>query len=127
MQSAARRRYIVQLGAWLILALALLPNISYMGHWPEMASAAPHTELPIQPLEPGALDRPLNDINEHAMHCHLGPAHCGGGEGMVGTPFVGDDTGVLVLTVQETEVDHSPSIAAINGHPQSLLQPPRVV
>lgn len=112
MQSAAKRDKIIRLGAWLILVLALMPSISYMGHWPEMAGTA-HAH--------GAADFEA----AHATHCHVGHAHCGGGESMIRTPFVGDDKDGLVLPGHESKIDTVRLLAALAGHATPILQPPR--
>ena len=125
MQSAARRDHIVRLGAWLILAFVLLPNISYMGHWPEMAGTAEgHHDDSAGLVDPGALD---SETEDHAAHCHVGPARCGGGESMIGTPFVGEDTGGLPLAWHESKVDAHCIVSAKTGHASRVLQPPKSV
>ena len=78
-----------------MLLAALLPNVSYMGHWP-IAGADVHLEAGVDPA---------SVIAEHEAHCHIGPANCGGGESMVGTPFAGEDNGVLSLPGSEMKFD----------------------
>lgn len=121
MQSDAKRAPVVRLGAWLVLALALVPNISYMGHWTDMAGAShDHTASNTQ-----AVDHSASDSQAHASHCHVGPAHCGGGESMIGTPFVGDDTEALVLPGLERKMDTERMRASLSGHATPILQPPQ--
>ncbi|MEO8456856.1 MAG: hypothetical protein ABI559_03485 [Chloroflexota bacterium] len=125
MRTAANRAYIVRLGSWLVLALALLPNISYMGHWPEITGTGSdhHADAAISTLaDPGELDA---ETEAHAAHCHIGPAHCGGGESMVGTPFIGDDTGGLALPGHEAVIDNRQPITPLPGHAPPILQPPK--
>ena len=94
-----------------------------MGHWPEMAgSVEGHHAKPAMLLDPGALD---SETEEHAAHCHVGSAHCGGGESMIGTPFVGEHTGGLALPGHESEIDTESIPTAVNGHVIPILQPPR--
>ena len=120
MQTPARRARIVRLGAWLVLVLALLPNVSYMGHWPEMAgNTDDHHDDGL------ASDATDEAADEHAAHCHIGPAHCGGGESMIGTPFVGDDTQGLILPGHENKIDTAQVLAAPNGYGTPILQPPQ--
>lgn len=121
MKSAAKRDQMIRLGAWLILVLVLMPNISYMGHWPEMAGTAHDHDYSAEPIDPGA----AGSVAEHAAHCHAGPAHCGGGESMIGTPFVGDDTEGLALPGHESKIDTRRLLAALSGHATLVLQPPR--
>lgn len=120
MQSAAKRDHIIRLGAWLILVLALMPNISYMGHWTEMASASHDHQA--NTSEHADDD---TDTEAHAAHCHVGPAHCGGGESMIGTPFVGDDTHGLALLGHESKIDNERILLGLSGHGTPVLQPPR--
>lgn len=120
MQSPAKRARIVRLGAWLVLVLALMPNISYMGHWPEMAGTADdHHDDAVLP------DAPDTVAEEHAAHCHIGPAHCGGGESMIGTPFVGEDTDGLILAGHENKIATERVLAAPSGYATPILQPPQ--
>lgn len=102
MQSAAKRDHIIRLGA--------------------AGAAEGHHDQPTMPVDPGALG---SETEEHAAHCHVGPAHCGGGESMIGTPFVGDDNGGLALSGHESEIDTESMLAAVNGHAKPILQPPR--
>lgn len=122
MQSAAKRDHIVRLGSWLILVLALMPNISYMGHWTEMAGAAHHHDDTAAPIDPGAAD---SEIEAHAAHCHVGPAHCGGGESMIGTPFAGEGDEGLILPGHESKIDTGLTLLPLSGHATPILQPPR--
>lgn len=121
MQSAAKRHHIVRLGSWLILVLALMPNISYMGHWPDMAGTANHHDEAAA-ADPNAAE---SELEAHAAHCHVGPAHCGGGESMIGTPFVGETGGGMALPGQETNIDNALTLLAPSGHPTQVLRPPQ--
>jgi hypothetical protein len=112
----ARRQWLVRLGAWFVLVAALLPNVSYMGHWP-IAGADVHLEAGVDPS---------SVIAEHEAHCHIGPANCGGGESMVGTPFAGEDNGVLSLPGSEMKFDAGHDYHRQDGHAARILQPPRL-
>lgn len=121
MQSTAKRNHIVRLGAWLILVLALMPNISYMGHWTEMAGAAHAPDHHAETADHAAGP----DAEQHAAHCHAGPSRCGGGESMIGTPFVGEDTEGLALPGREIKIDTERMLIPLSGHATPILQPPR--
>jgi hypothetical protein len=122
MQNASKLDHYIRVGAWLILALALLPNISYMGHWTKMAGATHDHADTSESAEHSADD---SATAAHAAHCHVGPANCGGGESMIGTPFVGEDTEGLALSGHEFEIDTERMLIALSGHATPLLQPPR--
>jgi hypothetical protein len=111
----AKRERLVRLGAWFVLLAALLPNVSYMGHWP-IAGADVHLEAGVDPS---------SVIAEHEAHCHIGPANCGGGESMVGTPFAGEENGVLSLPGSETKFDGGHEQRPLEGYAARILQPPR--
>jgi hypothetical protein len=100
-----------------VLLAALLPNVSYMGHWP-ISGAGAH-------VDPGV--DPASVIEEHEAHCHIGPATCGGGESMVGTPFAGEENGVLSLPGSEMKFDAGHDYRPQDGHPSPILQPPRAI
>lgn len=99
-----------------MLLAALLPNVSYMGHWP-IAGADIH-------LEAGVDLAPV--IAKHEDHCHVGPANCGGGESMVGSPFAGEDNGVLSLPGSEMKFDAGHEQRPLASHAARILQPPRL-
>ena len=50
----------------LLLVLAFLPSLLYVGHWSELVNYAMG--------HPGVEE--VTDIEEHAGHCHIGPATC---------------------------------------------------
>ncbi len=58
-----RRSDFLRAGAVLILLLAVLPNLLYLGHRPLFGDHPIHTEA---------------QAREHAAHCHLGPSTCSG-------------------------------------------------
>ena len=115
MFSQARRERTIRIGSWLILALALLPAITYMGHWP-----AGSAELPADMDDTSA-------VVEHDAHCHGGVSHCAGGEAMVGSSWVGDESDLLVLVAPSMKVDTGEQTTAIEGEPAVILRPPRAV
>ncbi len=110
----SRRERLIAFGAWFVLLAALLPNVTYMGHWPI-----------------GGLDVHLDSgdaaatLAEHEQHCHVGPAHCGGGESMVGTPFAGDESGALSLPGSEIKFDAVYDQRPRDGFAARILQPPQ--
>ncbi len=111
----ARRERLIAFGAWFVLLAALLPNVTYMGHWP-IGGLDVHFD---EGSDPAAA------LAEHEDHCHVGPAHCGGGESMVGTPFAGEDSGALSLPGSEMKFDALHDQRPQDGFAARILQPPR--
>jgi hypothetical protein len=54
----ARRERLVRFGSWFVLLAALLPNDSYMGHWP-IAGAGVHLDPGVDPASVIAETRPI--------------------------------------------------------------------
>jgi hypothetical protein len=111
----ARRERLIAFGAWFVLLAALLPNVTYLGHWP-IGGLDVH-------FDDGA--DPAATLAEHEDHCHVGPAHCGGGESMVGTPFAGEDSGALSFPGSEMKFDAGHDQRPQDGFAARILQPPR--
>jgi hypothetical protein len=109
----ARRERMLRIGSWLILAFALLPAVTYMGHW--SGAALSHEESH------------SSSVAEHEAHCHGGVSKCAGGEAMVGTVWAGEDSGLLSLTSPDLKIDTHERAAAADGEPSRILQPPRAV
>ena len=113
------RKRLLRVGAWFLLAFAIAPNVFYLGHWqsPEQAQAARvHTQQ-------GANVEP--ETGGHVEHCHTGPAKCGGGESMVGSLWVGEDAGLLVLDASVHEAPVATGFFSIEPAATPILQPPR--
>lgn len=113
--TAARRERIIRVGSWLILVLALMPAITYMGHWP-IAGLHVHAE---ESADPAAA------LAEHADHCHVGVSHCAGGEAMVGSSWVGDEPDLLSLGAPNVKIEGEMRIAPREGASVRILQPPQ--
>ncbi len=100
-----------------ILLGAVLPNVAYVGH----AQPAPsHNHATRQPNAPQD-----SSGEEHALHCHTGPAGCTGGQSMVSAIWVGEDSG-LIAPVSETRTALDSSQPTIPEAPVfPILEPPR--
>jgi len=101
----------------LILLVAVLPNVLYVGHGP-LSLGHDHTE---QDAHGGVADG-----GEHAEHCHVGPTRCGGSQSMVGTWWAGEDAGLLTLDGPARAIPSPSQQPAAEPLPVRLLQPPRV-
>jgi len=71
----------VQAPAWLLL-LAILPTLTFLGHWPGLSVGIPGTDLFLgvpgqaQAHDEGTSESPGHDADGHAQHCHSGVATC---------------------------------------------------
>ncbi len=77
----SHRRRQVRLGAVLVLLLAVLPNVMYIGHRGEGRENHVHTRA---------------EAAEHANHCHGGPSQCGGGPSLVNAWMIGGEGWSLI-------------------------------
>jgi len=114
-----RRSGLVSTMAVFILLGAVLPNVAYFGH----AQPAPsHDHASHQPNAP---QNPAGE--EHALHCHAGPAGCAGAQSMVGAIWVGEDSGLIDQGSEtRTTLDSSqPTTPEAPVFP--ILEPPRAV
>jgi hypothetical protein len=122
MLSARKRERIVRWGAWFVLLAALLPNISYMGHWP-ITSADGSDEHAHGVERPAGHD---SESDAHVAHCHAGPKSCGGGESTVGTPVIGEnDEDAAAIPGTEDGIDRSLRHVRADGYPVVDPRPPR--
>jgi hypothetical protein len=74
--SARRRRLAIKLGSVMVLLLAVMPQVLYLGH---PISEAPATE---QTTAGAAHEHHDQAAAEHAGHCHVGPKGCAGADGV---------------------------------------------
>ena len=109
---------VIRTASLLILLVAVLPNVLYVGHGP-LSVGHDHAE---QDAHGGA----VGVGGEHAEHCHVGPSRCGGSQSMVGTWWAGEDSGLLSLDGLVRAVPHSDSLRAIDALPVRILQPPKM-
>jgi len=74
--SARCRRCLVRLGSVLVLLLAVMPQVLYLGH-PLRADDAP------APSTATGHEHRDRVVAEHANHCHVGPKGCAAADGVV--------------------------------------------
>ena len=100
-----------------ILLGAVLPNVGYLGHT-QITSSHNHVAH--------KSNTPQDSIGEeHALHCHAGPAGCAGAQSMVSAIWVGEDAG-LITPVNETRTTPDSSQPTTPEAPVfRLLKPPR--
>lgn len=112
-----RRSGLVSAMAVFILLGAVFPNVSYLGH---TQAPPPHNHATHQP------NAPQNSSGEeHALHCHTGPAGCAGAQAMIGAIWVGEDSG-LITPAGETRTTPDSSQPTIPEAPVfPILEPPR--
>lgn len=86
--SAGRQRWATRAGCVLVLLLAVMPQVLYLGH--PLAAAEP----PAQAHQTGHEHHDMAAA-EHANHCHVGPKSCAGGNGVVSAAPLTDVISVL--------------------------------
>ncbi len=110
--TSARRRTSSRAAAALILLLAVTANVSYLGHWGSDGGGHTHIHSQAQ-------------AEEHAAHCHLGPAKCSGQQSLVGTFWVGDPPPLLSLESALRRIDLTEAGPALDPPAARLSHPPR--
>jgi hypothetical protein len=100
---------IVRLGAAFIMVGAMLPNVTFLGHWPADQT---HSHVTGQA-----------DAQSHADHCHDGPSSCGP-HALVGTWWVGDGE-TISLDSAPRLVAGSEDETAAEVFPSRVLRPPQ--
>lgn len=86
-----RRERLIQAGSRVILAFAILPSVTFVGHGP-MGAVRGH---PQQGQAPSEVSQDGDADGDHAEHCHEGLSKCGTGtQSFVGAGLVGDDADV---------------------------------
>src|SRR5262245_2854334 len=77
--SARRRRWATRLGSVIVLLLAVLPQVLYLGNPATGNATSAQTSA-------GHHSHSDETAAEHANHCHIGPKSCAGAEGAVVAP-----------------------------------------
>ncbi len=112
-----RRGGLVSAMAVFILLGAVLPNVGYLGHAQTTPSHNHATQQSTTPQNSSG--------EEHALHCHAGPAGCAGAQSMVGAIWVGEDSG-LIPPASETRTTPDSSQPTTPEAPVfRILKPPR--
>jgi hypothetical protein len=76
--SARRRRLAIQVGSVMVLLLAVLPQVLYLGH--PLKSGVSNSEARALPAGHQHHD---DAAAQHAGHCHVGPKGCAAADGAV--------------------------------------------
>jgi hypothetical protein len=74
--SPRRRRLVIKLGSVLVLLLAVMPQVLYLGH------PARETDGPTRAAATTGHEHHEQAAAEHAGHCHVGPKGCAGADGV---------------------------------------------
>lgn len=106
-----RSRRLVRIAAALVLALAVLPNALYVGHWPFL---------------PGyARSGTAAEAHEHAGHCHEGPGKCSEAPGNGAFVPIMDAIALLLLAGGVTALLEAPFLRCLSPLAFPLEKPPR--
>ena len=78
--SARRRRWAIRIGSVIVLLLAVLPQVLYLGN--------PAADSNSSSAQTASSHQAHQDETaaQHANHCHIGPKSCAGAEGAVVAP-----------------------------------------
>jgi hypothetical protein len=87
-----RRRCLIRCGAIVVLLVALLPSIAYLGHWPLGPSDDHHFHTPAE-------------AEAHATHCHTTASQCTGEAATTGTFWFGDDASPIPADGQLRQIE----------------------
>lgn len=116
----------VRFAALVILFGAILPQILYVGHWavPGVTGVGAQVALVHTHEELGA-DHHEASGAEHDMHCHAGPAKCGGPQAMVASVWIGEDAGLLALDDAPRALYSETVTLTVEPLVSRILQPPQ--
>jgi hypothetical protein len=86
--SARRRRWAIKLGSLLVLLLAVMPQVLYLGHHIREADMTGQT---------AATGHENHDrvATEHANHCHVGPKGCAAADGVAHAALLSNGVSIL--------------------------------
>jgi hypothetical protein len=87
--SAGRRRLAIKLGSVLVLLLAIMPQVLYLGHPVREADRATQTTATT------SHEHHDQAAAEHAGHCHVGPKGCAGGDGATHVALLSSLTSIV--------------------------------
>ena len=100
-----------------ILLGAVVPNVLYLGHTDAPVAHSHARQLPGLPQAPAG--------EEHALHCHSGPAGCAGAQAMVGSVWAGEDHGLLAPAAETQRLPADNQITTLEAPVIRHLEPPR--
>jgi hypothetical protein len=109
----ARQKSLVRTGAWIVIFAALLPSISFIGHWPFGPGA-------------GHIDSPA-EAEAHVAHCHTAASQCTGDGAMVGAWWIGEAEPLAITGNNPHRVEAADFLEALEPLAGRLTPPPRIV
>jgi len=118
--SARRRRQAIRLGSVLVLLLAVMPQVLYLGH-----PAVGRDESDRRISRPGH-EQHDKVAAEHANHCHVGPKSCAGSDASIHAARLADVIAILPQGSEFLTLDTSQTIRTLTFW-QRLKKPPRTV
>ena len=107
-----RQRRFVRIASVLVLALAVLPNALFVGHWPFLPG--------FERADSAAAE------HGHAGHCHLGPSRCADGPSSGSTlPALVDGSSIVLLAGGLLMLLDAPVSRPLAGVAFRFERPPR--
>jgi hypothetical protein len=118
--SPRRRRLAIRLGSVLVLLLAVMPQVLYLGH------PARDADGTTQVTASTGHEHHDQAAAEHAGHCHVGPKGCAGGDGVTHVALLGSLASIVPAGHEfDTLESHEPTQSfAVWQRPE---KPPRTV
>jgi hypothetical protein len=107
--SGRARLLFVRIGSLVVLLLAVLPNVLYVGHGGLLGG---QTDILSE-----------TEAAEHASHCHLGPKQCSFGFGSAEALPPAEE--VVVAAGGLLALLWAPAVVKVSGLPTRLERPPR--
>jgi hypothetical protein len=118
--SARRRRQAIRLGSLLVLLLAVMPQVLYLGH-PGVGR-----DESVQRISRPGHEQHDKVAAEHANHCHVGPKGCAAADGVMHAAPLSNAISVMPQNGEFLEFDTSQTIRTFTLW-QRLEKPPRPV
>jgi len=86
--SARRRRFVIKFGSVMVLLLAVMPQVLYLGHPMREVDATEQTTS-------AGHEHHDRVATEHANHCHVGPKGCAAADGVAQAALLSSVTSIL--------------------------------
>jgi hypothetical protein len=111
--------------ALVILFGAILPQVLYVGHWPVPGVAQAGAPAVVEHTHGEGADHHGTTGGEHELHCHAGPAKCGGPQSMVASMWIGEDAGLLAFSDTPRISYTEAALPSVDPLVALILQPPQ--
>src|SRR5712692_642338 len=111
--SVRQRIGLARWGVMVILLGAVLPNVTYMDHWPIWGGGEDHEV------------HGEAEADAHAAHCHTGPSKCSNEQALVGSWWVGDEPMRISPNPPSHEIESKRESTVAEPLPAIITPPPQ--